>query len=188
MAATKYEMETSTLNSLQSILQRYKLNFRTLNEDDIEISRRHNIKRFRIYYLYLPLSIGSIITSIGLLTDFVLLTFCGIPFLLYAVYGLGQITNAIKDNLNITTIKNGEIRISMNNVITTLSPEHIKDYDFKSEYIDDEIYIGQLIITDLKNKEHIILTLIDEDLSILNGNLDFLRKFIQTKMNASGNH
>lgn len=181
-------METPTLNRLKTIFNRYKLAFRTLNEDDLEIGGGNNINLLRFYYLYLPLLIGSIIITIGFLVDFVLFKLCGIPFLLYAVYGFAQVNHSIKNNLNTTIIRNGEIRISFNYVVTTLNSAHIKDYEIKSEYIDDDLYEGQLWIKDTENRKYVLLTFMDHNESILNDNLDFLNQFIQTKMNAFDNH
>lgn len=178
-------MEISVLERLKTIFNRYKLAFRTLNEDDLEIGGGNNIKLLRFYYLYLPFAIGCGITSIGFLVDFVLFMFCGIPFLLYAVYGLTQVNNALKDNRNTTIIRDGELRISMNDIVTKLNSVHIKSCEVKSEYIDDELYEGQLWLTDTENRKHVLLTLLDHNQSILNDNLDFLSQFIQTKMNTS---
>ncbi|MGV3610472.1 MAG: hypothetical protein ACO1N0_05960 [Fluviicola sp.] len=178
-------MESLTLDRLKTIFNRYKLAFRTLNEDDLEIGGGNNIKLLRFYYLYLPFAIGCGITSIGFLVDFVLLIFCGIPFLLYAVYGLTQVNNALKDNRNTTIIRDGELRISINEIVTKLNSTHIKSCEVKLEYIDDELYEGQLWLTDTENRKYILLTLLDHNQSILNDNLDFLSQFIQTKMNTS---
>lgn len=178
-------MEASTLNRLKTIFNRYKLAIRTLNEDDLEIGGGNNIKLLRFYYLYLPLAIGSSITTTGFLVDFVLFKFCGIPFLLYAVYGFAQVNNALNDNQNTTIIRKDEIRIAMNDVITNLNSAHIKSCEVKSEYIDDELYEGQLWLTDTENTKHVLLTLLDHNQSILNDNLDFLSQFIQTKMSAA---
>ncbi len=173
-----------TLNRLKTIFNRYKLAFRTLNEEDLEIGGGNNIKFIRFYYLYLPFTIGAGITIIGLLVDFELFKFCGIPFLVYAVYGFGQVSNARKNNLNTTIIRNGEIRISMNQVVTTLNSKYIKNYEIKLEQLDDELYKGQLQIEDTENRKYVLLTFIDNNESILNDNLNFLNLFIQTKMNT----
>lgn len=180
-------METSTLDRLKTIFNRYKLALRTSNEVDVEIGGGNNIKLLRFYYLYLPLAIGCSITIIGFLVDFVLFELCGAPFILYAVYGLAQVNNALKDNRNTIIIRNNEIRISMNDVVTKLNSAHIKSYEVKSEYIDDELYEGQLWLTDIENRKYVLLTLLDHNQGILNDNLDFLSQFIQTKMNTSSN-
>lgn len=179
---------TPTLSRLKTIFNRYKLALQVFNKDDLEIGGGNNIKLLKLYYLYLPFIIGSSIIIIGFLFDFVLFKFCGIPFLLYAVYGFGQVNNAIKDNLNTTTIKNGEIRISMNQVVTILKPKYIKNYEIQMESIIEDMYQGQLLITDIENNEHILLLLIDNEPTVLKDNLDFLNHFIQTKMNAFGIH
>lgn len=178
-------MEISNLNRFESILDRYKLAHRTLGEDGIEIGGGHNIKSFKLYYFYLPLVIGSIIVLIGFLIDFILLKFCGVPFLLYAVYGINQIKNALKENRNTTIIENGEIRISMNDIVSVLNSRNIKGYEIKSEPLDDEFHLFHFLIIDQENNEHMLLTLIDDELSILRDNMQFLKDFIQKKMNAT---
>lgn len=178
-------MEISNLNSLRSILSRYKLAHRKLGEGDIEIGGGHNIKYLKLYYFYLPLLIGSIIIITGFLFDFILFKFCGVPFLLYAVYGIGQINNAINENRNTTVISNGEIKISMNDVVTTLNSKNIEDYKIKMKSLDEELQLSEFIMIDKENNEHLILTLIDDDLSILKDNFDFLKEFIQSKMNVT---
>ena len=181
-------MEASTLNRLKTIFNRYKLSIRTLNEEDLEIGGGNNIKLLRFYYLYLPFAIGCSIIIIGFLVDFVLFKFCGIPFLLYTVYGFTQVNKALKDNQNTTIIRNDEIRISMNHVVTNLNSKYIKNCEIKLERIDDELYEGKLQIKDTENRKYILLTFIDNNESILNNNLDFLNQFIQTKMNFSSSN
>lgn len=178
-------MEISNLNRFKSILNRYKLTHRTLGEDSIEIGGGHNIKSLKLYYFYLPLAIGSIIVLIGFLIDFILFKFCGVPFLLYAVYGISQINNALKENRNTTIIGNGEIRISMNDIVSRLNSRNIKDYEIKNERLDDEFHLFQFLIIDKENNEHMLLSLIDDEQSILNDNMLFLKEFIQKKMNAT---
>jgi hypothetical protein len=170
---------------IKSILNRYKLAHRSLDVDDIEIGGGNNIEYLKLYYLYLPLVIGSIIILVGFIIDFNLFKVCGVPFLLYAVYGLGQINMAIRNNRNTTIISNGEIRISMNDVVTTLNSNYIKDYKIKMEPYDDTMYVGHLLIIDKENKQHLILRLIDDELSTLKDNLNFINDFIQFKMNAT---
>lgn len=176
-------MELPTLYKLKKILNRYTLDLRTLNDDGIEIGRGNNIKLLRFYYLYFPLIIGSIIITVGFISEFALLTFCGVPFLLYAIYGVTQVYQAIRANLNTMTIRKGEIKLSLNQVITTLNSTHIKDYEIKLEYIDEDLYEGKLRIKDIEGKEYVLFTFIDHDQSKLNDNLDFLSQFIQTKTN-----
>jgi len=178
-------MEISNINRLKSILQRYKLAHRTLDIHDIEIGGGNNIKYLKLYYFYLPLAIGSIIVITGFLIDFMLLVFCGFPFLLYAVYGIGQINIAIKENRNTTVIGNGEIRISNNDVVNTLNSQNIKDYKIKTERLDDEMHLSELLIIDKENNEQMLLTLIDDELSILEDNMKFIKDFIQIKINAT---
>lgn len=175
-------MEMTNLNTLKSILQRYKLAHRTLGEDDIEIGGGNNIQYLKRYYFYAPFAIGCTIILIGFLVDFILFQFCGVPFLLYAVYGIGQIVIRRKENRNTILILNGEIRISMNDRVTTLIPEKIKNYEIKME---DELHLGQLVIRDNNNHEHLILELIDDELATLKVNLDFIKGFIQDKVNAT---
>ena len=181
-------MEISNLNRLKSLLKRYKLKHRTFGEDDIEIGGGNNIKYLQLYYLYIPFAIASTIILIGFLIDFIFLMFCSAPFLLYVLYGFFQISNAIKDNQNTTIIKNGEIRISINNMVKILNSENIKNYEIKSECKDDKIYKGQLMITDSKNNQYIILILVDDEQTILNENLEYLINFIQTKMKVKVIH
>lgn len=173
---------TPTLSRLKTIFNRYKLTLQVFNKDDLEIGGGNNIKLLKLYYLYSPFIIGSSIIIIGFLFDFVLFKFCGIPFLLYVVYGFGQTNNAIKNNLNTTIISNDEIRISMNDVVSTLNSKYIKNYEIKLERLDDELYKGQLQIKDTENRKYILLTFIDNNESILNDNLNFINQFIQTKM------
>lgn len=178
-------MEISYINRFISILNRYKLAHRTLGVDDVELGGGHNIKFLKRYYFFIPLVIGSIIIITGFLIDFILLKFCGVPFLLYAIYGIGQINIAIKENRNTTVISNGEIKISNNDIVTTLYSKDIKEYEIKMESLDDELQLGDLLLIDIENNEHLILTLIDDELRILKDNLDFLKDFIQTKMNVT---
>jgi hypothetical protein len=178
-------MEISKLNTLSSILSRYKLAHRRFNDDDVEIGGGHNIKYLKLNYFYLPLIIGIAIVLIGFLVDFILLKFCGVPFLLYAVYGIRQINIAIKENRNTTIISNGEIRISTNDKSSFLNSQNIANYEIKTEQLDDEMHMSEIIILDKETNEHILLTLIDDDLPILEDNIKFIKDFIQTKINAT---
>lgn len=178
-------MEISNLNTLKSILKRYKFAYRMFGEDDVEIGGGYNIKYVKRYYFFVPFVIGCTIFLIGFLVDFILFQFCSVPFLLYAVYGIGQIVIRIKDNRNTILIGNGEIRISMNDRVTTLIPEKITDYEIKMQDSDNELHVGQLFIKDTKNTEHLILELIDDELATLKVNLAFIKEFIQRKVNAT---
>lgn len=178
-------MEISNINRLKSILQRYKLAYRTLDMHDIEIGGGNNIKYLKVYYFYLPLTIGSVIVITGFIIDFMLLVFCGFPFLLYAVYGIGQINIAIKENRNTTIIRNGEIRISNNDVVTTLNSQNITDFKIKTERLDDKMHLSEILIIDKENNEQMLLTLIDDELSILEDNMKFIIDFILIKINST---
>jgi hypothetical protein len=178
-------MEKSKLNTLSSILSRYKLAHRRINNDDVEIGGGHNLKYLKLYYFYLPIIIGSVIVLIGFISDFILFKFCGVPFLLYAVYGLAQINNAIKENRNTTIISNGEVSISKNDRKSILNLRDIKNYEIKTERLDNGMHISELLISDNENNEHMFLTLIDDELPILAENMKFIKDFIQVKMNAT---
>ena len=178
-------METSNLIRFKSILNRYKLAYRALDDDYIEIGGGHNIKYLKLYYFYLPFGIGSIIVLIGFLIDFIIFKFCGLPFLLYAIYGISQINIAIKENRNTTVVRNGEIRISMNDTVNVLSAKNIRDYEIKTERLDDKLHLCEFSIIDKKNNKFMFLTLIDDELSILKENMKFLKEFIQANMNAT---
>lgn len=91
-------MEPSKIDRLISILKRYKIAHRSQNKDDVELGGGNNIKLTKRYYFYFPLIFGSSIVIAGFLIDFILLTFCGIPFLLYAIYGIGQVNYALLEN------------------------------------------------------------------------------------------
>ena len=178
-------METSNLNRFKSILKRYKLANRTLGEDEIEIGGGHNIKYLKLYYFYLPLLIGSIIVLIGFLINFIFIAFCSAPFFIYTVYGIGQVNMAMNENRNTTIIGNGEIRISINDIVSVLNSQNIKDYKITTEALDDELHLSQFLIIDKENNEQILLTLIDHKTSILKDNMTFLKDFIQAKINIT---
>lgn len=169
---------------IESILNRYKLAHRILNDNDIEIGGGHNINYLKRYYFYIPLIIGSIIVISGFLIDFILLKFCGVPFLLYAVYGIGQINIAIKENRNTTVICNGEIRISKNDRVILFNTLNIKNFEVKIEPLDDEMHLSELLIIDIENNEQMLLTLIDDELAILENNMKFIKEFIEKKINT----
>lgn len=173
----------SDINRLKSILSRYKLASQILDYDDIILGGGHNIKYLLRYYIYFPVSIGLVILTIGFLVDFVLFKFSCLPFLLYALYGLVQIKYAMNENLNTITIKNGEIRVSQNKIDTLLKSNNVKDYIVESGLIEGNMFEGQLFVADMENKKHFIVKLIDDDITILEDNLDYLNKFIQLKMN-----
>lgn len=175
-------MELSKIDRLKSILKRYKIAHRTRNIDDVELGGGNNIKLAKRYYFYLPLIFGSSIVIAGFLIDFILLTFCGIPFLLYAIYGIGQVNYALLENRNTTIISDGEIRIASTDGVTTLHLADVTDYKIKIEPFDDELHSGELILIDLSNNSHLFLTLVDDDLSHLENNLAFLVEFIQSKL------
>lgn len=177
-------MEISKLNTLSSILRRYKLAHRRINDDDVEIGGGLNIKYLKRYYFYLPLIIGIVIVLIGFLADFILFKFCGVPFLLYSVYGIVQINIAIKENRNTTIISNGEIRISTNDKSSMLNSHNIESFVIKTEQLDDEMNLSKIIIIDKEKKEHMFLALIDDELPILEENMKFIKDFIKAKINA----
>jgi len=178
-------MEISKLNTLSSILRRYNLAHRRINDDNVEIGGGHNIKYLKRYYFYLPLIIGIGIVLIGFLADFILFKFCGVPFFLYAVYGIVQINIAIKENSNTTIISNGEIRISTNDKSILLNSHNIENFLIKTEQLDDEMNLSKIIIIDKEKKEHMFLALIDDELSILEKNMKFIKDFIKTKINST---
>lgn len=170
---------------IKSIFNRYKLAHRILDDDDVEIGGGHNIKYLKRYYFYIPLIIGSAIVLVGFLTDFILFKLCGVPFLLYAVYGIGQINIAIKENRNTTIISNGEIRISKNDRVILFNTLNIKNFEVKIEPLDDEMHLSELLIIDKENNEQMLLTLIDDELTILENNMKIIKDYIQKKINAT---
>lgn len=178
-------MDIPNIDRLNTILKRYKLDHRILNDDDIEIGGGHNIKYLKRYYFYIPLIIGSVIVLLGFLIDFIFLMFCGAPFLLYAIYGIGQINSAIKENRNTTIVNNGEIKISENDRIKVFNAQNIKRYEIKTESLDDKRHFSKLILIDKENKEQMFLILIDDELPVLEENMKFIKDFIQRKINAS---
>jgi len=149
-----------------------------VGEYDIEIGGGHNTKLLKYYYFYLPLAIGSLIVFTAFLGDFILLKFSGIPFLLYAVYGLSQIRIAIKENRNTTIISKGEIRISKNDLVLVLNADSIKDYEIKVLRSGDELHEYHFLIIDTEDVAHLLLGLNDNELFELKNNMDFIKSFV----------
>lgn len=176
-------MESSKLNNLSYIFKRYNIAHKILNESDLEIGGGHNAKNLKRLYFYIPLIIGSVIVLIGFIFNFILFYLCSVPFFLYAIYGISQINIAIKENRNTTIISNREIRISTNDKFNFLNSHNIENYFIKTEQLDDEIYISELLIKDIEKNEHLLLTLIDKELPILEKNMKFINDFIQSKLN-----
>ena len=178
-------MEDININTLNTIFNRYKLSYRILNDDYIEIGGGNNIKYLKRYYFYIPIVIGSIITLFGFLLNFILFKFSGLPFIIYSIYGLIQINIAIKENRNSTKVINNEIKISENNSIKVLNTQNIKTYEIKLEHLENKMYLSKLLIIDKENYEHMFLTLIDDNLNILENNMLFIKNLIQSKVNST---
>ena len=185
LVGIKLDMEDININTLNTIFNRYKLSYRILNDDYIEIGGGNNIKYLKRYYFYIPIVIGSIITLFGFLLNFILFKFSGLPFIIYSIYGLIQINIAIKENRNSTKVINNEIKISENNSIKVLNTQNIKTYEIKLEHLENKMYLSKLLIIDKENYEHMFLTLIDDNLNILENNMLFIKNLIQSKVNST---
>ena len=185
LVGIKLDMEDININTLNTIFNRYKLSYRILNDDYIEIGGGNNIKYLKRYYFYIPIVIGSIIILFGFLLNFILFKFSGLPFIIYSIYGLIQINIAIKENRNSTKVINNEIKISENNSIKVLNTQNIKTYEIKLEHLENKMYLSKLLIIDKENYEHMFLTLIDDNLNILENNMLFIKNLIQSKVNST---
>jgi len=177
-------MEIPEKNRFLSILKRHAIAHRMSDVDAIELGVKNDIDYLIRYYCYYPLAIGAAIVITGFGLDFSFLAFCGIPFFLYAIYGIVQVNALKKANGNATRISEGEIRLSRNNVVTVLNAQHILDFKTKSTRLDEEMHQMELLIIDTEKYEHLLLRLVGKDYSSLVDDMQFLKDFIQTKING----
>lgn len=156
-----------------------------MDDDTIQLGGIKGLKTLKLYYIYLPLIIGLITVGVGFMIDFVLFETCGAVFLLYSVYGAIVVQRKVANNKNIKIIKNGELEVTQDATITTLTSDTIKDIKINIEMVTKETYEGQITISGVDNTEYFILSLFNTEKRLLGEDLDYIKKYIQLKLNSA---
>lgn len=178
-------METPNTYTFQLKLNRHKLAYQLLDEDAIRLGGVSGLKSLKIYHIYLPLIIGIIIIAVGFIMDFILTEAAGAVILLYAAYGSTLVKGKIAGNKITKVIRTGELEITQEDKVTTLTAETIKEFKITIERVTKENYEGRLTVTDSENTEYFILGIFGADKNSLEADLIYFKEYIQLRLNAA---
>jgi hypothetical protein len=181
-------MNKPNLYTVQLKLKRHKLSMLQLeSEDAIQLGGVMNLTLRIIISIVLPVFIGLSLIIIGYFFKIGLLEVLGFLILLYASYEMTVIKSKKANNKNIKIIRNGELELNSNSNITLFKKEEIKEFNIDIQLMSKETYEGKLFFKDLNDKEHVILSINDQEKRLLKDDLTYLKNFIESKINTVPN-
>lgn len=177
--------------ALKLKLDRHKLKY-NITDDNSQIQLGGSAIKFSFVFIniILPILIASIFiiaTALGFIPYFKKLSlFIIIAPIIFGLYNLFMLADKITGNKNIKIISKDKIKIISNGVETLIESKDIDRFEkkiYKSEKSD--IIEGKLFLLDISEKEHIILSIFENDKNFLEKDLDYFVEYFNMIINKS---
>lgn len=179
-------MNKPNLYTAQLKLKRHNLSLKlTNNDNDVQLGGIVNLTSEIVISIILPTIVAITFIILSFVLKIGVIDLLGYGILIYVFYQFTVLKQKKDNNKNTKIIRNGELEINSNNTKELFRKDSIKNFNTNIQLITRETFEGKLLLTDLKNEEHVILSLYDEDKRQLEDDLIYLKKFIENKINSS---
>ena len=178
-------MNKPNVNSVKLKLERNKLNYEydPLTET-LTLGGTQNLLGYKVINILIPIVLGVTMITVGFIAvaDIGLLELAGLISLLYGSYGITLVKKKAKNNASKKIIQPGSIQIIENNETTTLTSDGIESFNVNIQLVTKQIYEGVLELN-ANNKRYTILSLNEKRKSLLKGDLEYTKEFIEDLIN-----